>query len=161
MFTQQQQQSWSKVISVNRCHQHVTALPVRFPGTPSSWRGCYGIIWGNVIRLRYVTIEISAPHTAACVCSIRFLPLQLGCWECDTVRGDVDTQRINVLSNSRRWSQPYHVSLSSTLQHRCAHWWRENEIWHQAKKSVQYVTTSVLLEIFACLYCNSTTYRFD
>lgn len=114
---------------------------------------------GNVIRLRYVTIEISAPHTAACVRSIRFSPLQLGCWECDSVRGDVDTRRINVLSNSRGWSQPHHVSLSSTLQHGCAHWWRENEIWHQAKKkSVQYVTTSVLLEIRACLYCNYTTY---
>lgn len=107
---------------------------------------------GNVIRLRYVTIEISAPHTAACVRPIRFSPLQLGCWECDSVRGDVDTRRINVLSNSRGWSQPHHVSLSSTLQHGCAHWWRENEIWHQA--------VCVLLEIRACLYCNYTTYRF-
>lgn len=60
-----QQQSWSEIISVNRCHHRVTAPPVRFPGRPSGWHSCHGSAWGNVITLRCVTIEILASHTAA------------------------------------------------------------------------------------------------
>lgn len=35
-------------------------LPLQFPGRPSSWHSCEGSAWGNVIRWRFVTIEISA-----------------------------------------------------------------------------------------------------
>lgn len=48
------------IISVNRCQWSVTVLPLQFPGTPSSWHSCEGSAWGNVIRWRFVTIEISA-----------------------------------------------------------------------------------------------------
>lgn len=126
-----QQQSRSKVISVNRCHQHVTAPPVQLPGRPSSWHSCYGSAWGNVIRLRCVSIEISALTLRhACAPSDSCL----SSWDvekCDCVRRDVDTRRINVLSNSRRRSQPCHVSFSSTLQHEFARSWRETVGWRR------------------------------